>query len=85
MNKYTLSEVFADNGEHSHWQLLNENGESIWREGDELKNAALKKRVEELEAKNKALLEFMQSQYSIKSAYEKSIYEAIIKDKPNPQ
>lgn len=25
-----VKEVFADNGEHSHWELLNQDGEVIW-------------------------------------------------------
>ena len=30
MNKPTLVERFADNGEHSHWELVNEQGKVIW-------------------------------------------------------
>ena len=30
--KPILIEKFADNGEHSHWQLCNENGEVLWSE-----------------------------------------------------
>lgn len=33
MNKPIIKEVFADNGEHSHWELINsDNGEVIWTE-----------------------------------------------------
>lgn len=33
MEKPIINEVFADNGEHSHWELINaENGELLWSE-----------------------------------------------------
>ena len=32
MKEPKVIEMFADNGEHSHWQLINEEGEVIWSE-----------------------------------------------------
>lgn len=32
MNKPTIVERFADNGEHSHWELISENGLLLWSE-----------------------------------------------------
>lgn len=33
MEKPIINEVFADNGEHSHWELINaETGELLWSE-----------------------------------------------------
>lgn len=33
MEKPTIVEIFADNGAHSHWTLVNsENGEKLWSE-----------------------------------------------------
>lgn len=35
MNKPTIIERFADNGEHSHWELINsDTGEVLWSEGE---------------------------------------------------
>ena len=35
MNKPKLTECFTDNGEHSHWILINaETGEQLWSESD---------------------------------------------------
>jgi hypothetical protein len=30
MNKPIVVEVFADNGEHSHWELIDDNGDVLW-------------------------------------------------------
>lgn len=32
MKEPKVIEMFADNGEHSHWQLVNEAGEVVWSE-----------------------------------------------------
>ena len=32
MKEPKVIEIFADNGEHSHWQLVNEMGEVVWSE-----------------------------------------------------
>ena len=32
MNKPILQHIFADNGTHSHWVLINSEGEKIWSE-----------------------------------------------------
>lgn len=36
MQPYILNEQFADNGEHSHWELINRNGEVVWSEDEPL-------------------------------------------------
>lgn len=36
MKKPTLVERFADNGEHSHWDLVDENGYTLWSEDTSL-------------------------------------------------
>ncbi len=36
MNKPTIVERYADNGEHSHWELVNDNGEVLWDEAEPL-------------------------------------------------
>lgn len=42
MNKPTIVEVFADDGQHSHWQLLDtDTGEALWSE-DPVEDAARK-------------------------------------------
>ena len=42
MKEPKVSEMFADNGEHSHWQLVDENGEILWsEEPTEVKNNAV--------------------------------------------
>lgn len=39
MEKPIINEVFADNGEHSHWELINaETGELLWSEDVEESN-----------------------------------------------
>lgn len=36
MNKPTIKECFADNGEHSHWELIDsDTGKVLWSEGEE--------------------------------------------------
>ena len=42
MKEPKVIERFADNGEHSHWQLIDENGEILWsEEPTEVKNNAV--------------------------------------------
>lgn len=42
MKEPKVIEMFADNGEHSHWQLVDENGEILWsEEPTEVKNNAV--------------------------------------------
>lgn len=42
MKEPKVIEIFADNGEHSHWQLIDENGEILWsEEPNEVKNNAV--------------------------------------------
>jgi len=42
MKEPKVIEIFADNGEHSHWQLIDENGEILWsEEPTEVKNNAV--------------------------------------------
>lgn len=39
MKEPKVIEIFADNGEHSHWQLIDKNGEILWsEEPTEVKN-----------------------------------------------
>ena len=42
MKEPKVIEMFADNGEHSHWKLIDENGEILWSEEPaEVKNNAV--------------------------------------------
>ncbi|MDB5200567.1 MAG: hypothetical protein JWO92_2530 [Chitinophagaceae bacterium] len=37
-----VNEVFADNGAHSHWELVNpQNGQILWSEGEQVSNDAV--------------------------------------------
>ena len=46
MKEPKVIEMFADNGEHSHWQLIDEHGEVLWsEEPTEVKNNAVLPRV----------------------------------------
>lgn len=44
MEEPKVNEIFADNGEHSHWQLIDANGKILWSE-EPIEVKAKKERV----------------------------------------
>jgi hypothetical protein len=67
MEKPIVIERFTDNGEHSHWELVNSNGEVLWDSWDT--PWSQKQKIEEyesnLKAREKELLELL-DEYKLK-------------------